>query len=384
MVADAVLARHEDHRARHALGDAHRVVRGARVHRHERLAGRARRPPRAPRRPARRAASRAASGAAVLRRHAAPRGRRSANARDVARDAPEASSSTPRMSSENRTLAGDRVDEPRVDLDLADRADRPLPGGGREPLELEHRLGERRAAGRAGGPSASRRRGRPGPRRGRRRGRSRRSRSRPDPLARVLQNARLLDVHLDPAGEVVEHVDRLAPARRLVAGRLGGSQNERPSSIARNRSRRSSSVTRCAMIRLPSSIWPKPEPSSSRNETSWSGSPSPRSSFRRQTSSAVTTPIVPSYLPPLRFESQCEPIPKAGSPRGRLRATRFPTGSRSTVEADRLQLAGEVLQRAAVLRRVGVAADRLGRRRVVAARERLDVALDAGGARHAA
>ena len=42
-----------------------------------------------------------------------------------------------------------------------------------------------------------------------------------DPLARVLQHARLLDVHLDPAGEVVEHVDRLLPARRLVAGGLG-------------------------------------------------------------------------------------------------------------------------------------------------------------------
>ena len=82
------------------------------------------------------------------------------------------------------------------------------------------------------------------------------------------------------------------------------------------------------MMRLPSSIWPKPEPSSSRNEISWSGSPS--SSLRRQTSSAVTTPIVPSYLPPFRFESQCEPIPNTGSPRGRLRATSVPTGSSYT------------------------------------------------------
>ena len=84
------------------------------------------------------------------------------------------------------------------------------------------------------------------------------------------------------------------------------------------------------MIRLPSSIWPKPEPSSSRNEISCSGRPRPSSSFRRQTSSAVTTPIVPSYLPPFRFESQCEPMPKAGSPGGRFRATSVPTGSSPT------------------------------------------------------
>ena len=42
-----------------------------------------------------------------------------------------------------------------------------------------------------------------------------------DPLAGVLQHAGLLDVHLDPAREVVEHVDRLAPAARLVPGGLG-------------------------------------------------------------------------------------------------------------------------------------------------------------------
>ena len=84
------------------------------------------------------------------------------------------------------------------------------------------------------------------------------------------------------------------------------------------------------MIRLPSSIWPKPEPSSSRNEISWSGRSRPCSSFRRQTSSAVTTPIVPSYFPPFRLESQCEPTPKTGSPFGRLRAVSVPTASSST------------------------------------------------------
>ena len=45
---------------------------------------------------------------------------------------------------------------------------------------------------------------------------------------------------------------------------------------------------------------------------SWSGRSRPSSAFSRQTSSAVTTPIVPSYLPPFRLESQCDPMPKAG------------------------------------------------------------------------
>ena len=56
----------------------------------------------------------------------------------------------------------------------------------------------------------------------------------------------------------------------------------------------------------------------------------PRSALSRHTSSAVTTPIVPSYLPPFRFESQCEPTPKTGSPFGRFRATSVPTASSST------------------------------------------------------
>ncbi len=60
---------------------------------------------------------------------------------------------------------------------------------------------------------------------------------------------------------------------------------------------------------------------------SWSGRSRPSSAFSRQTSSAVTTPIVPSYLPPFRFESQCDPMPKTGSPGGRFRATSVPTGS---------------------------------------------------------
>ena len=42
-----------------------------------------------------------------------------------------------------------------------------------------------------------------------------------DPVPRVLQDAALLDVRLDPAGEIVEDVDALAPASRVTAG-VGG------------------------------------------------------------------------------------------------------------------------------------------------------------------
>ncbi len=39
----------------------------------------------------------------------------------------------------------------------------------------------------------------------------------PDPIRGVLKHACLLDVHLDPACEAVEDVNRLAPARGLVS-----------------------------------------------------------------------------------------------------------------------------------------------------------------------
>ena len=60
--------------------------------------------------------------------------------------------------------------------------------------------------------------------------------------------------------------------------------------------------------------------------------PSPASAARRHTSSAVHTPSVPSYLPPLRFESQCEPTPNAGAPGATLEAISVPTGSCQTVK----------------------------------------------------
>ena len=41
-----------------------------------------------------------------------------------------------------------------------------------------------------------------------------------DAVPGVLEHARLLDVHLDPAHEAVKHVDALPPPNRFVAGLL--------------------------------------------------------------------------------------------------------------------------------------------------------------------
>ena len=121
------------------------------------------------------------------------------------------------MSSENRSPARDRVDQPGVDLDLADGADGASPRVPRQPLQLERRLGQhqrrvepeihRRRAGVVAAPvdddvgvdvAGDRV-------------------DDADPVAGVLEDAGLLDVHLDPAGQPVQHGAALAPARGLVA-----------------------------------------------------------------------------------------------------------------------------------------------------------------------
>ena len=61
-----------------------------------------------------------------------------------------------------------------------------------------------------------------------------------------------------------------------------------------------------------------------------SGRSRPLSCATRHASSALTTPSVPSHAPPLRLESQCEPIPNARSPGPTLLATNVPTGSLHT------------------------------------------------------
>ena len=82
---------------------------------------------------------------------------------------------------------------------------------------------------------------------------------------------------------------------------------------------------------------------------SWSGRSSPSSAFRRHTSSAVTTPIVPSYLPPFRFESQCEPSAEDLLAGRSVPGDQRPHGVEGDLEADRLHLAREVVERRLVL-----------------------------------
>ena len=178
----------------------------------------------------------------------------------------------------------------------------------------------------------------------------------PDAVSGVLENAGLLDVHLDPADEVVEDVRRLAPAPGLVAGFLRVLP-ERPSVVDGPKvSRNSTSVTRPAMMRLPSSIWPKPDPSSSRKEITWSGSPRRSSWFSRQTSSAQTTPIVPSYLPPLRFESQWDPMPNTALAVRPVSRNHRTDGIVLTREPELLERPGHVFEGVPVDARVGISA----------------------------
>ena len=89
-----------------------------------------------------------------------------------------------------------------------------------------------------------------------------------DPVAGVLQDlACSMCISIQPVRSV-EDVRGIPQRAGSKPASSACSQKLRPSSTARNVSRSSSSVTRCATMRLPSSICPKPEPSSSRNEIS--------------------------------------------------------------------------------------------------------------------
>ena len=149
-----------------------------------------------------------------------------------------------------------------------------------------------------------------------------------DPVAGVLQ---------DLACSMCISIQPVSPSRMCAASlqRAGSkpacsacAQKLRPSSTARNVSRSSSSVTRCATMRLraASARSPSPPLPGTRSAEAEARGRARRSGGRPR---ERTTPIVPSYLPPFRFESQWEPIPNRGSPPLFL-ATSVPTGSSST------------------------------------------------------
>ena len=130
-------------------------------------------------------------------------------------------------------------------------------------------------------------------------------------------------------------------------------------------------------MREPSSICPKPEPSSSRNEISRSGRPvaglggQPADLERRADAERAVVLAAVAVRVAMRADAEGGRIRRDVG--GDQRADRvLPDG-----EADLLELGREVRERVAVDVGVGVAADGAVAERVVRAREGLDVALDA-------
>ncbi len=376
VVADSVLARDEDHRGRHPVGDAHRVVRRARVHAHVRLAGRLRGVLECRDDPLVHRRCGQGLPLVVLGTHSAAAGGLLGVGGDLAGHAAIRVVDGPADVEREAHLGGDGVDDARVDLDLADRAHRALACVPREPLELDDRLGERE--GRVE-PEVHRRRPGVVPAavddhvgvdvagdRG----------DEADPVAGVLEHARLLDVHLDPAGEVVEHVRALAPTLGRVP-RLGRVVPEAATVVDR--------AEPLAEILL---VDPLRDDPAAEQHLAEAGTLllQERDQLQRQVEAELSAqpadlqggddahrPVVAAAVP-VRVAVRADPEhrlalrPVAGVER--------PDRVLLDREADRLELAGEPVERVAVLLGVGVAPDRLGAERVVGAGEGLDVALD--------
>ena len=273
--------------------------------------------------------------------------------------------------------AGDDVDQARLHLDLADRADDAAAELVREALELDDRLGRRdrgveaevhrRRAGVVGAAAevqiavdvADDRL------------------DDPESRAGVLQDAALLDVHLDPAGQVVERVDRLAPARGLVAGRLGGVPERDAVLVA---DRLAQLLLADALQHDPRAEQHLPEARAllleerdqpQREVVARLGGQAADLERRADAERAVVLAAVAVRV-----------AVRADAERGRVRRDvgRDQRADRVLPDAEKpiaLELAREVGERVAVDGGVGVAADRAVAERVVGAREGLDVALDA-------
>ena len=199
-----------------------------------------------------------------------------------------------------------------------------------------------------------------------------------DPVARVLEDARLLDVHLDPAREVVEDVDRLAPALRLVA-RLGRVLPERAPVVG--------GAEGLAQLILGDALQHDAAPEQHLPEAR-ALLLEEGDELERQVEPEVG--VQPADLE--RGDHAHRPVVLAAVPvRVAVRAdaedllagravSRHERADRilGDVKAELAKRGREVVERRPVDRRVGVAADRLVGERVALAGERLDVALDAG------
>jgi hypothetical protein len=270
----------------------------------------------------------------------------------------------------------DRVDETRLDLDLADRPDGAVAGRVRQPLELGDRLGERQ---RRIEPQVHRRRARVVAAAVDDDVRVHVACDRvddADPVAGVLQDAGLLDVHLDPAGEVVEDVAALAPLRGLVPGRLC-MLPEAPPVVDRAEAlpqlllghplgddpaaEQHLAEARALLLEERDQLQRQPEPELLVETADLE---------RRDDAQRAVVLAAVAVRVAMRADPEDGLAPRA--------VPRYERADRILVdlEAERLELAGEVVERSPVDVRVRVAPDRLVGQRVVAAGERLDVPLD--------
>src|SRR5215212_1775771 len=131
-MADAVCTRNEDHRARDAVRDAHRVVGRTRVHRHERLTTRLRRILQCCHHALVQRRRRQGLALRVLSAHAALLGGFFHERGDVARDAAEPLLVHTLDIEREASLSRNGVYEVGAKLDLPYRPDRPAPGLYRE------------------------------------------------------------------------------------------------------------------------------------------------------------------------------------------------------------------------------------------------------------
>ena len=282
------------------------------------------------------------------------------------------------MSSEKRTLRGDRVDQSR-DRPRSRRRCRPCPGRPRAASRSSSRIDSASDGGRVEAEVHRRRAGvvaaavdddvrvHVAGDRG----------HEPDPVAGVLEHARLLDVHLDPAGQVVEDVRALPPALGLVTG-VGGVLPEAPPVVDR--------AEALAQVLLGDALGDDPAAEQHLPEAG-ALLLEERDQLERQVEALLLVQAADlerrdDAHRPVVFPTVSVGVAVRADAEDRLALRPVARGERADrvlldVEPERLELAREVVERAAVGVRVRVAADRLVRERVVRAGERLDVALDA-------
>ena len=255
----------------------------------------------------------------------------------------------------------------------------PSPASRREPLELERRYSaSTRRRIEPHGPSGSRPRGRRGPwTTDVARGRSRRSRSRRRSACRCPGSTRACSmcISIQPVSVVEARGGDSLPARRArTRPPAACSQKLRPSSSARNRSRRGrprlDALSDDAGSRAASGRSRSPPPRGTRSAGAAGRGRAP--SFRRQTSSAVTTPmraVVPAAVAvrvAVRADAEGRLARAAGCarracrPDPRRRRSRDPRARREVVErppvSRRVRSSGVIASLVVV--KVGSASDR--------------------------